>query len=73
MMSLNDVIIVSAMISCAGFVRRFFNTANKLIHYKLQGRPRQSRPSECCKMDSVTLTSDLKFNTHINNVMYSER
>ena len=29
MMSLNDVIIVSAMISSAGFVRMFLNTANK--------------------------------------------
>ena len=28
-MSLNDVIIVSAMISCAGIVRMFLNTANK--------------------------------------------
>ena len=28
-MSLNDVIIVSAMISCAGFVRMFLNTACK--------------------------------------------
>ena len=28
-MSLNDVIIVSAMTSCAGSVRMFLNTANK--------------------------------------------
>ena len=30
MMSLNDVIIVSAMISCAGSMRMFLNTVNKI-------------------------------------------